>query len=100
MERQIYIFASYIIRSRENTDADQASRYTNVDTDRELNDNLFKTITNKFNQPDIDLFSSRINQKCSKYLSWQRDSDAFDIDAFTTPWNTYYFTHFLRLPSY
>lgn len=92
-ERQIYIFASYI-RSRENTDADQASRYTNVDTEWELNYNLFKAITNKFNQPDIDLFASRINKKCRKYLSWQRDPDAFDIDAFTIPWNTYFFYAF------
>lgn len=92
-QRKIYIFASYI-RSRENTDADQASRYTNIDTEWELNPNLFRSITVKLGQPTIDLFASRLNKKCCKYLSWQRDPDAYDIDAFTVPWNTYFFYAF------
>lgn len=91
--KDIYIFASYI-RSRDNTDADRASRHTNIDTEWSLNEASFQNIVQKFDQPNIDLFASRLNYKCDRYVSWKRDPGAYDIDAFTLTWNKYFFYAF------
>lgn len=42
----------------------------------------------------IDLFASRVNKKCSRYISRDRDPEAFDIDAFTRSWSNFYFYAF------
>ncbi|KAI8428154.1 hypothetical protein MSG28_002401 [Choristoneura fumiferana] len=79
-KRNIHVFASYI-KSCHNTDADKESR--NIDIEWELNNHSFRSIVTKFGRPDIDIFASRINAKCTKYISWKRDPYAFNIDAFT-----------------
>lgn len=91
--RNLYIFASYI-KSKENVEADKASRHSNIDTEWDLNGKCFQKLLNKFGQPKIDLFASRLNKKCNMYVSWKRDPEAFDIDAFTLRWNQYYFYAF------
>lgn len=95
-ERQIFIFASYI-KSSLNVEADSESRKVNLDTEWELNANSYQHIKNIFGEPDVDLFASRVNSKCSRYISWKRDPFAFDIDAFTINWSQYFFTPFLLL---
>lgn len=89
-DRQIFVFASYI-KSKDNVDADRESRCTNIDTEWELSSVAFHEITKAFGSPDIDLFASRLNAKCSKYISWKRDPNAFNIDAFTVDWKDYFF---------
>lgn len=91
--KNIYIFASYI-RSRDNIDADRASRHTNIDTEWSLNEGSFQNIVRKFDHPSIDLFASRLNKKCDCYVSWKRDPGAYEIDAFTIKWNKYFFYAF------
>lgn len=51
----------------------------------ELDPYLFRSIATKIGKPSIDLFVSRLNKKCAKYLSWKRDPDVYDMDAFTVP---------------
>lgn len=89
-ERKLYIFASYI-KSKDNVEADEESRRINIDTEWELSDAAFQSIISRFGNPDIDLLASRLNAKCSKYVSWKRDPQAFNIDAFTLNWNSYFF---------
>lgn len=84
--RRLFVFASYI-RSRENTIADYESRRCHPDIEWELADWAFDTIKLTFCQPDIDLFASRINKKCTTYISWHRDPDAFAVDSFTVSWS-------------
>lgn len=91
--RNIFIFASYI-KSKDNVEADKASRITNMDTEWDLNHSAFLRITETFGLPDIDLFATRINKKCNRYVSWKRDPEAFDIDAFTLRWNHHNFYAF------
>lgn len=79
--RSIWIFAEYVA-SKENL-ADEGSRVCNLDTEWELADYAFQKIMKKFGRSTIDLFASRINSKCAKYCSWERDSDAFAINAMT-----------------
>lgn len=90
-ERNIHIFASYI-KSSHNIEADGGSR--NIDIEWELNSQAFHKIVNTFGKPDIDLFASRINAKCPRYVSWKPDPSAYNIDAFTVNWSNYFFYAF------
>ncbi|XP_011858425.1 PREDICTED: uncharacterized protein LOC105555982 [Vollenhovia emeryi] len=92
-ERDLWIFASYI-RSTENVEADFESRRLEPETEFTLSNTVFQTIVRKFGKPDIDLFASRINTKCSRYVSWKRDPGAMAIDAFTINWRQFYFYAF------
>lgn len=91
--KRLFVFASYI-KSRDNTIADYESRRTHPDIEWELSDWAFDSLTNTFGYPDIDLFASRINNKCATYISWHRDPDAFAIDAFTVSWSNFDFYAF------
>lgn len=92
-KRRIFVFASYI-PSAENIEADAESRKLNIDTEWELGSNEFKRIIKRFHKPNIDLFASRINAKCSLYVSWKKDPFAYSIDAFTINWSQFYFYAF------
>lgn len=59
-----------------------------------LNKRAFQQIVNLFGQPEIDLFASNINSKCSNYISWGPDPDSEAVDAFTIGWNNFYFCAF------
>lgn len=80
-----FIFASYI-NTKDNQIADTESRKFHVETEWELNSKYYKKITSQFGLPDIDLFASRINSKCSLFVSWHPDPSAFAVDAFTLNW--------------
>lgn len=54
----------------------------------------FNKIVAYFGEPEVDLFASRLNTKCSSYVSWKRDPSAFNVDAFTIDWSSYYFYAF------
>lgn len=89
----IWLFASYI-KSSDNKEADKESRTFNPDTEWELNQQIFHTITLKLGFPDIDLFASRVNAKCKSYVSWQSDPEAENVDAFTLSWTNHFFYAF------
>lgn len=89
-ERNLWLFASYI-NTRDNKEADTESRRVNPDTEIQLCTSSFLEITEKFGEPEIDLFASRTNAKCRVYVSWKPDPDALSVDAFTISWKKYYF---------
>lgn len=91
--RKILITASYI-KSSDNVLADHESRRSHPDVEWELTDAGFKLLTETFGNPQIDLFASRLNNKCDMYASWHRDPDAFVVDAFTISWSNNYFYAF------
>lgn len=90
-ERNIWVYASYI-NTKDNYEADRESR--KINTEWELSRMAYSQIVNCFGVPDIDLFASRINSKCEKFVSWKCDPEAFQIDAFTLNWSNYYFYAF------
>lgn len=92
-ERNLFIFASYIA-SRENNEADEESRKLEIETEWELNARYFNIILSHFKTPDVDLFASRHNTKCKKFVSWLRDPNAWAVDAFTLNWSRFYFYAF------
>lgn len=90
--RGIWIFASYV-NTKENR-ADVASRIVNPDTEWTLSNRAFQNVVQYFGLPDIDLFASRDNAKCRKFVSWKQDPDAEYVDAFTLNWQSYNFYAF------
>ena len=54
-----------------------------MDIEWELLEEAFRVIVKKFGVPEIDLFASRINKKCWRYCSWERDPDASAISNLT-----------------
>lgn len=43
---------------------------------------------------EIDLFASRSNTKCKRYIAWKTDPFAMAIDAFTVSWKHQFFYAF------
>lgn len=89
----ISVFAAYIA-STENVEADEQSRSVTINTEYEIDNRSFQLIVQMFGSPEIDLFATRINAKCKKYISWFPDPDCFSVDAFTIKWNQFYFYAF------
>lgn len=90
--QKIWLFAEYVA-SKENP-ADEGSRISNPDTEWELANHAFNLVIKKLGNPTIDLFASRINKKCPRYCSWERDPDAAAINAFTISWKHEYWYAF------
>lgn len=91
--RNIWIFASYI-SSQDNFEADRESRTLLPETEWSLSQEAFKAVTDFFGYPDIDLFASKDNNKCEKYISWFPDPGAWGTDAFTISWTNLFFYAF------
>lgn len=91
--RKITVFASYI-NTIDNYEADYLSRKKFTDTEWELCDTAYQKIYEYFGQADVDLFASRTNAKCTVYVSWKNDPDAWVVDAFTISWSKMFFYAF------
>ncbi|XP_050294576.1 uncharacterized protein LOC126743396 isoform X1 [Anthonomus grandis grandis] len=85
-ERNLFLYASYI-KSIDNWEADHESRSLATETEWALDLPAFMKISSSFGEPEIDLFASRTNAKCGKFVSWLRDPESIAIDAFTLNWN-------------
>ncbi|XP_050512905.1 uncharacterized protein LOC126888594 [Diabrotica virgifera virgifera] len=81
-QKNIYIRAAYI-PSVDNVEADIASRQLKIETEWSLSNYAFHKIVETFGVPTIDLFASRLNKKCKRFVSWLRDPEACSVDAFT-----------------
>ena len=92
-KRGIWIHASYL-KSKENVEADEQSRGMPRETEWELADWAFQKIIENIGIIEIDLFASRTNTKCKKFVSWHRDPNSFAIDAFTINWSGHFFYAF------
>ena len=89
MTRNIWISASRL-PGHLNLLADHESRNFNLDTEWSLDPKVFKQISKRFGDMDIDLFASRLNKKLANYVSWRPDPAAIAFDAFTINWSSYY----------
>lgn len=84
-KRNIWILATYI-SSLDNWRADQESRSLPIETEWSLAPYAFAKIVNYLGIPKVDLFASKDNFKCTKYVSWFKDPNSVAVDAFTTNW--------------
>jgi len=77
----IWINASHI-PSIHNSAADSESRQTRKENEWSLNYTVFqKAIDEAHVQPDVDLFASRLNYKCKRYVSYQPDPGSYAVNA-------------------
>lgn len=83
--RDLYIVASHI-PGVDNSIADRKSRVFHDPTEWALHSSAFDLIVDKLGRPDVDLFASRLNNKCKSYCSWEPDPHAMIIDAFSVDW--------------
>lgn len=83
----IWITASFIA-GKQNIQADKLSRLK-PNTELSLSDKAFKIIQERFGTPDIDMFASDVNKKCSRYVSWKQDQGAWRVNAFTINWSQF-----------
>lgn len=92
-QRDIWLYASYI-PSKDNYVADKQSRIQPSETEWELNPKYYQKILQLFKTPEIDLFATSLNKKCSIYISWKPDPHAITTNAFSTCWSNYFFYAF------
>ena len=90
----IWLTASHI-PGINNTAADAESRKTRRETEWSLNPIVFQKAIAAINfQPDIDLFASRLNYKCERYVSYQPDPGSYAVNAFHIQWINFSFYAF------
>lgn len=92
-QRRLFIFASYIA-SKDNYLADKESRKNCEQTEWQLCSYAFNDIKSNFGCPVIDLFATRENAKCKKFVSWHIEPNCWAVDAFTISWTNLKFYAF------
>ena len=95
-EQDIWITTSHV-PGLKNTTADLRSRHFYDKKEWSLNERVAKPLSDQFGKPEIDLFASRLNTKCTKYSSYKPDPDAYHVTAFSMCWlnlNSYIFLPF------
>lgn len=75
------------IPGKENVEADRSSRHFDDNKEWKLNTQAFNKIVHEFGSPTIDVFATRLNAQCKKFISWKADPDSLDCDAFTIDWS-------------
>ena len=81
-ERQIWLTSSHL-PGRLNVVADRASREFTDNTEWSLEATAVNKLVDKWGQPAVDMFASRLNYKVRNYVAWKPDPSASAIDAFT-----------------
>ena len=89
LAKNIWLSAAHI-PGVNNGDADFESRHFNDRCEWSLDNRVFHNLTQIFGLMDIDLFASRLNAKCQRYVAWRRDPQAESIDAFSRSWSDFY----------
>ena len=83
------------IPGTDNVIADRESRKSRSDTEWALDSHIFdKAVQECGFTPDVDLFASRLNNKCRKHISYRPDPGAQAVNAFTIPWGNLQFYAF------
>ena len=86
IERRIWLSASHIA-GVDNTRADRENRQFSDNREWILNTKIFKQVVSVFGMPDIDLFSSRLNNQVPLFVTWRPEPGSYAVDAFSITWN-------------
>ncbi|MCG7879447.1 MAG: reverse transcriptase domain-containing protein [Candidatus Thiodiazotropha endolucinida] len=87
LHREIYISASFCPGVL-NT-ADFYSRNFSDSTEWMLKREIFVRLCKQFFMPDIDLFSSRLNNQVELFVTWFPEPGSFHSNAFSMSWHEY-----------
>ena len=82
IERRIWLPASHIAGVN-NTRADEESRLFSDNTEWMLNTKIFKQVISVFGMPDIDLFSSRLNNQEPLFVTRRPEPGSHAVDTFS-----------------
>ncbi|XP_044179688.1 uncharacterized protein LOC122961167 [Acropora millepora] len=98
IENHIWVSAAHIA-GKDNIEADAESRkQTDMSKEWMLDSTLLEQTLKTLNvTPDTDLFATRLNSQCEKFVSYKLEPGALAIDAFTLNWqniNLYAFPPF------
>ena len=55
-----------------------------------LNREVFLETCNRFGEPDLDLFASRLNRQTLNFVSWSPDPEALMTDALSFSWGLFF----------
>lgn len=97
MNKGIYLSAEFLPGS-DNTMADGASRIFDENTEWTLMNSVYTKLLDNSGPFSIDLFASRLNNKCDVYAAWKPDPSALFIDAFSRNWSK--FDQFYAFPPF
>ena len=85
IRHNFWLTASHI-PGPDNHIADFFSRNFKEDIEWCLNREIFLKICNRFGEPDLDHFASRLNRKTLNFVSWFPDPEDLMTDAFSFSW--------------
>ena len=66
--------------------ADTQSRIYEDSSNWQLMPEVFKQLDKRWGPFQIDWFADRLNAQVRKFVSWKPDPEAWQVDAFTMPW--------------
>ena len=92
-KRNIWLTASYI-KGKDNQVADHYSRHFHDHLEWELNSKIYEHVCSQWGTPTVDLFASRHNYKCERYVSWHPEPEAWRVDAFSLTWDSEFYYAF------
>ena len=85
-----FIRAVHLPGSR-NVETDEESRIYGREMELKLDNVVFKAVQAKLGVcDDVNLFASRDNNQLDRYVAWQPDPGAWQIDAFSLDWNEFF----------
>lgn len=85
IDRNIWLSATHV--PGVSNEADFSSRNFNENVEWMLNKKIFQQIVYLWQQPEIDMFASRLNKQVEKFVSWKPDPDAMHVNAFSMSWS-------------
>ena len=94
--KDITLTASWI-PSKLNVGPDSRSRLKPNSSEWKLDKKVFKKITNRWGNPSVDLFASRMMHQLDRYVSLSPDPNRQTVDALVQNWEATYLYLFLLL---
>ena len=85
-EREVWLSIAHI-PGVDNVMADFKSRNFEDNLEWELSEKLYERIVDRFGEPEIDLFATRLNCKVPRFIAWYPDPEAWAVDAFAWSWS-------------
>ena len=86
LEKNMSLTVEYV-PSKLNVVADWESRNWRDSSEWLLKHSVFKTITNLWGYPSVDLFASRLSHQLPGYMSWKPDPESLATDALAQDWS-------------
>ena len=87
IDKTVHLTAAYVAGAL-NIEADEMSRKKqNDDLEWTLEETVFRNLTHRHPNLEIDLFASRLNHKLACYVSRHPEPDAWAVNAFSLTWS-------------